>query len=72
MNNLQGTPWLFALLLTVAGCNGEQASSSGQAPPPEVGVAQVLSKSVQQWDEFTGHVSAIDTVELRPRASGYV
>ena len=72
MSNLQGTPWLLALLLTVAGCNSEQASSGGQAPPPEVGVAQVLSKSVQQWDEYTGRVSAIDTVELRPRASGYV
>lgn len=72
MSNLQGTPWLLALLLTVAGCNSEQASSSGQAPPPEVGVAQVLSKSVQQWDEYTGRISAIDTVELRPRASGYV
>lgn len=72
MSNLQGTPWLLALLLIVAGCNSEQAGSSGQTPPPEVGVAQVLSKSVQQWDEFTGRVSAIDTVELRPRASGYV
>ena len=72
LSHLQGPPWLLALLLTVAACNSEQASSSGQAPPPEVGVAQVLSKSVQQWDEYTGRVSAIDTVELRPRASGYV
>jgi multidrug efflux pump subunit AcrA (membrane-fusion protein) len=32
----------------------------------------VLSKSVQQWDEYTGRITAIDTVELRPRASGYV
>ena len=66
------TPWLLPLLLTVAACDSQQASSSGQAPPPEVGVAQVLSKSVQQWDEYTGRISAIDTVELRPRASGYV
>ena len=72
MSNLRLTPWLFVSLLTLAGCNSDQASSSGQPPPPEVGVAQVLSKTVQQWDEFTGHVSAIDTVELRPRASGYV
>jgi multidrug efflux system membrane fusion protein len=72
MSNWRLTPWLFASLVTVAGCSSEQASSSGQPPPPEVGVAQVLSKTVQQWDEFTGHVSAIDTVELRPRASGYV
>ena len=62
----------IALLLTLPGCDGEQASGGGQAPPPEVAVAQVLSKSVQQWDEYTGRVSAIDTVELRPRVSGYV
>ncbi len=72
MSKLQGTSWLLPLLLTVAACNSEQASSGGQTPPPEVGVAQVLSKSVQQWDEYTGRISAIDTVELRPRASGYV
>jgi multidrug efflux system membrane fusion protein len=63
---------MIALLLTLGGCDGEQASGSGQAPPPEVAVARVLSKSVQQWDEYTGRVSAIDTVELRPRVSGYV
>ncbi|MCC2641463.1 MAG: Multidrug efflux transporter, rane fusion protein [Nitrospira sp.] len=72
MINLRYTPWPLAFLLTVTGCNSEQANSGGQAPPPEVGAAQVLSKSVQQWDEYTGRVSAIDTVELRPRASGYV
>jgi membrane fusion protein, multidrug efflux system len=27
---------------------------------------------VQQWDEFTGRISAVETVELRPRVSGYV
>jgi multidrug efflux system membrane fusion protein len=62
----------IALLLTLAGCDGEQASGGGQAPLPEVVIAQVLSKSVQEWDEYTGRVSAIDTVELRPRVSGYV
>lgn len=72
MNNFQGQSWFLALLLFLTGCTDQQANSGGQPPPPEVGVAQVLSKSVQQWDEYTGHVSAIDTVELRPRVSGYV
>jgi len=72
MLSVRYTPWLLTLVLTASGCNSEQASSGGQAPPPEVGVAQVIAKPVQQWDEYTGRISAIDTVELRPRASGYV
>ena len=39
---------------------------------PEVGVAQVLVRSVRHWDEFTGRVAAVESVELRPRVSGYV
>ena len=41
-------------------------------PPPEVSVAKVISKEVSPWDEFTGRVSAVETVELRPRVSGYI
>jgi membrane fusion protein, multidrug efflux system len=32
----------------------------------------VLAKPVHQWDEFTGRVAAVESVELRPRVSGYV
>jgi RND family efflux transporter MFP subunit len=35
-------------------------------------VAKVISKRIQDWDEFTGRFQAIDTVEVRPRASGYI
>ncbi|HSG90425.1 MAG TPA: efflux RND transporter periplasmic adaptor subunit, partial [Pseudomonadales bacterium] len=48
------------------------AAAAGMPPPPEVTVAQVLSKPVRAWDEFTGRVAAVETVELRPRVSGYV
>jgi len=56
-----------------AGLDGREAAP-GEAgmPPPEVSVAQVASRDVRQWDEFTGRVSAVETVELRPRVSGYV
>lgn len=62
----------LVLALALAGCDNQQAGG-GQAPhSPEVSVAQVLSRPVQQWNEYTGRVSAIDTIELRPRVSGYV
>jgi RND family efflux transporter MFP subunit len=40
--------------------------------PPEVGVAKVISKRIKDWDEYTGRFQAIDTVEVRPRVSGYI
>jgi multidrug efflux system membrane fusion protein len=53
--------------------DGETAAPHGVVPPPpEVSVAKVISKAVSPWDEFTGRVSAVETVELRPRVSGYV
>jgi multidrug efflux system membrane fusion protein len=55
----------------VAACSSEAAPNAAP-PPPEVSVAQVVRKPVQQWDEFTGRVTAIETVDLRPRVSGYV
>src|SRR6202023_223413 len=53
------------------------ACSNGQAeapppPPPEVDAAQVVTKSVRQWDEFTGRIAAIGAVDIRPRVSGYI
>jgi multidrug efflux system membrane fusion protein len=56
--------------LIVAGCG---KSGGPQAPPPpQVSVAQVIEKRVKDWDEFTGRLQAIETVEIRPRVSGYI
>ena len=53
-----------------AGCG---KSGSGQVPPPpQVSVAQVLERNVKDWDEFTGRLQAVETVEIRPRVSGYI
>ena len=61
-----------AIALATSGCSG-QASANPEAPQaPEVGVATVLPTQVRQWDEFSGRVAAIESVELRPRVSGYV
>jgi multidrug efflux system membrane fusion protein len=43
-----------------------------QLPPPAVTVAEVLRRSVVEWDQYEGRIAAIDSVELRPRVSGYL
>ncbi len=43
-----------------------------QLPPPAVTVAEVLRRPVVEWDQYEGRIVAVDSVELRPRVSGYL
>jgi multidrug efflux system membrane fusion protein len=63
---------MLALSVAVLAACNSQANDAAQAPPPEVGVAPVLVKNVSQWDEFSGRIEAVESVELRPRVSGYI
>lgn len=59
------------LLLSVASC-AKSGGAAQSAPPPQVSVAQVLERRVKDWDEFTGRFQAVESVEIRPRVSGYI
>src|ERR1700733_3775864 len=39
---------------------------------PEVTVAGVIHRPLHEWQEFSGRLQAVNTVEIRPRVSGYV
>jgi multidrug efflux system membrane fusion protein len=39
---------------------------------PEVTVAAVIHRPLREWQEFSGRLQAVNTVEIRPRVSGYV
>ncbi len=63
----------LAASLALASCGGGADSAQQQPPPaPPVTVATPLQQNVVDWDEYVGRFEAIDTVEVRPRASGYV
>ncbi len=72
--------WILAILaLAVVGGSwallGHSADTHAQAgppPAPAVTVSQVLVRPVDDADEFTGRLQAVDTIQLRPRVSGYV
>ena len=59
----------IALAVVLAGCGGNQQH---QMPPPDVNVATVVQKSVTQWDDYSGHIQAIDAAEIRPRVAGHL
>jgi membrane fusion protein, multidrug efflux system len=57
----------------LSGCGHSLAATAAAAPPaPEVTVAQVIARPLHQWVELTGTLQAIDSVQVRPRVSGYV
>lgn len=64
----------LASLLGLAGCSGGGDPQAGgfEMPPPEVSVAQVIARDIQEWDEFTGRFEAIESVRVMPRVSGYI
>jgi RND family efflux transporter MFP subunit len=62
---------LFAVGFT-AGCTRSGGGAPSQPAPPQVSVATVIQKRVKEWDEFTGRFQAVETVEIRPRVSGYI
>jgi multidrug efflux system membrane fusion protein len=56
----------------LSGCGSQAATGAAAPPAPEVSVAPVEQRDVTLWDDYTGRVSAVQSVELRPRVSGYV
>jgi multidrug efflux system membrane fusion protein len=62
---------LLATLGTLAACSRGETAAAPPAPP-QVDVAQVLSRQVTEFAEFTGRFEAVERVEIRPRVSGYI
>jgi RND family efflux transporter MFP subunit len=59
------------LLVLFAEIGCRKASAPSQAPLP-VNVVTAIEKEVNEWDEFTGRLEAVEFVEIRPRVSGYI
>src|SRR5438552_9677780 len=67
-NNFLVVGFLF-VLLTGRGC---KKASVTQRPALPVNVVTVAEKEVNEWDEFTGRLDPVESVEIRPRVSGYI
>ncbi|HZE08031.1 MAG TPA: efflux RND transporter periplasmic adaptor subunit [Gemmatimonadaceae bacterium] len=57
-----------AAVFVVAGCHKDPPPMQ----PPQVTVAPAIQRVVGDWDEFTGHFEAVNSVEVRPRVAGFV
>jgi len=59
-----------AVSLIVVDCNKSPANKG--SPPLPVNVVTASEKEVNEWDEFTGRLDPVESVEIRPRVSGYI
>jgi len=54
----------------LAGCG--RSNAAAPAPAPAVTVATVEQQDLVEFDVFTGRTEPVDSVEVRPRVSGYI
>jgi RND family efflux transporter MFP subunit len=69
MKNILLSIGLFLIVVAEIGCR--KASAPQQGPLP-VNVVTAIEKEVNEWDEFTGRLEAVESVDIRPRVSGYI
>jgi multidrug efflux system membrane fusion protein len=67
----------FAALIAIAGGvavlrgQGNNTATAATAPPAApVDVAEVVERSITDWQSYSGRLEAVDRVEIRPRVSG--
>src|SRR5436309_4046168 len=69
MNQFFAGVGLLLVFLMGTGCRKASAPSQGPLP---VNVVTTIEKEVNEWDEFTGRLDPVESVEIRPRVSGYI
>jgi membrane fusion protein, multidrug efflux system len=72
------TPLVLGLAAVAAVLLFTAVGRSGPTPAPvaaavsEVTVAQVINRPLREWQEFSGRLQAVNTVEVHPRVNGYI
>lgn len=57
-------------VVLLGGCREEKKAV--ELPPPVVTVTAAEQREVKDWDEYTGRLAPLGTVDVRPKVSGYL
>lgn len=66
------TQILTVLAVVVVSATALRPAHAQQPSAMPVTVAPPLAKKITQWDEYSGRFEAVETVEVRPRVSGFI
>jgi multidrug efflux pump subunit AcrA (membrane-fusion protein) len=64
--------WWMALAVCTFATGCKESKQTPPPAPPPVTVATPIRKQVVEWDEYTGRTEAVESVDVRPRVSGYI
>ena len=67
-----GLFFFFTLILMGCGSKDDTTANKVQMPVPNVKIAQPLTQDVTEWDDYTGRIEAVSSVDIRARVSGYL
>ena len=59
-------------LLPISHAADEKSSANAQPPPMPVDVVVVERQSIRIWKNYSGRLTAVDFVEIRPQTSGAI
>ncbi|MDX2260012.1 MAG: efflux RND transporter periplasmic adaptor subunit [Hyphomicrobiaceae bacterium] len=65
-------PWYLAAAFAVAAVWPAAPLRAQQPQAIPVTVANPVARRITQWDEYSGRFEAVQTVEVRPRVSGFI
>jgi RND family efflux transporter MFP subunit len=60
----------LGVVLVLAGCARQRPTA--EAPPLAVTIAQLKEGKALDYEDYTGRTAAVDSVDLKPRATGYL
>lgn len=61
----------LAMAVSLAGC-GQGEIPQAAPEPPVVTIALPVQRTITEWNEHSGRLSAVESVQVRPRVSGFV
>ena len=68
-----GRPWLLLTLVLLGSWASACKNRTPPPPPaPSVTVARPIRREVIEWDEYTGRLEAVDSVDVRARVGGLI
>ena len=71
-HRLSGLSALVALMMIGCGNPADPGAKSAQPPSPAVKISRPWAQDVTEWDEYTGRIEAVSSVDVRARVGGYL